>query len=190
MPFWYIGSMVWNSPSYSLSTLSCCGCRSAPRWKPRRTVPGCWGVLVAAFTAAAWGTPSAVVSLVAGVLLALSILMSLALLVPISRRARSWTAEEHPADWREQQQRWDRLHHVRVAIINHGLRARTGRDSGTLTAHYRAVGDRDLLSGSGLSTTVARGTGDLQRHVASRIRTGRFSRVAFFVSHSLSVNRH
>jgi hypothetical protein len=29
----------------------------------------------------------------------------------------TWTAEAHPADWREQQQRWDRLHHLRVAII-------------------------------------------------------------------------
>lgn len=26
-------------------------------------------------------------------------------------------AENHPDDWREQQQRWDRLHYARVAII-------------------------------------------------------------------------
>ena len=28
-----------------------------------------------------------------------------------------WTADHHPADWREQLQRWDRLHYPRVAII-------------------------------------------------------------------------
>jgi hypothetical protein len=74
-------------------------------------------VLIAVFTAAAWGTQAAAVSLVAGALLALSVVLSLALLVPISKGARTWTAEEHPADWREQQQRWDRLHYARVAII-------------------------------------------------------------------------
>jgi hypothetical protein len=31
--------------------------------------------------------------------------------------AATWTADDHPGDWREQQQRWDRLHYVRVAII-------------------------------------------------------------------------
>jgi hypothetical protein len=32
------------------------------------------------------------------------------------RRPRG-TADDHPDDWREQQQRWDRLHYARVAII-------------------------------------------------------------------------
>ena len=36
---------------------------------------------------------------------------------PINNRSRTWTAEHHPADWREQQQRWDRLHYIRVAVI-------------------------------------------------------------------------
>jgi hypothetical protein len=43
--------------------------------------------------------------------------MSVALLVPIASRSATWTADDHPGDWREQQQRWDRLHYARVAII-------------------------------------------------------------------------
>jgi len=31
--------------------------------------------------------------------------------------AATWTADDHPGDWREQQQRWDRLHYAGVAII-------------------------------------------------------------------------
>ena len=44
-----------------------------------------------------------------------------ALLVPIANRSATWTADHHPADWREQQQRWDRLHYARVAIIVAGF---------------------------------------------------------------------
>jgi hypothetical protein len=29
----------------------------------------------------------------------------------------TWTANDHPDDYREQTQRWDRLHYARVAII-------------------------------------------------------------------------
>ena len=47
--------------------------------------------------------------------------MSVALLVPINNRSATWTADDHPADWREQQQRWDRLHYARVAIIVAGF---------------------------------------------------------------------
>jgi hypothetical protein len=43
--------------------------------------------------------------------------MSIALLVPINNRSKTWTAESHPDDWREQQQRWDKLHYARVTII-------------------------------------------------------------------------
>ncbi|GAB2733132.1 anthrone oxygenase family protein [Arthrobacter bambusae] len=74
-------------------------------------------VLIAALTAVTWGTPTAALSLVAAALLAVSIIMSVALLVPINNRSVTWTADDHPADWREQQQRWDRLHYARVAII-------------------------------------------------------------------------
>ena len=42
--------------------------------------------------------------------------MSVALLVPINKRAVTWTANDHPADYRAQQRRWDRLHYARVAM--------------------------------------------------------------------------
>ncbi len=54
---------------------------------------------------------------IAGTLLVLSVLMSLVLLVPINNRGRTWTPENRPADWKEQMKRWDRYHHVRVAVI-------------------------------------------------------------------------
>jgi hypothetical protein len=74
-------------------------------------------ILTAVLTAVAWGTPAASSALVAGLLLAVSVVMSVALLVPINNRSRTWTAEDHPDDWREQHRRWDRLHVGRVAII-------------------------------------------------------------------------
>ncbi len=74
-------------------------------------------ILTAALVALTWGTPTASAALVAAVLLALTVIMSVALLVPINDRSKTWTAESHPADWREQQQRWDRLHYGRVALL-------------------------------------------------------------------------
>ncbi|GAB1818725.1 anthrone oxygenase family protein [Herbidospora sp. RD11066] len=74
-------------------------------------------ILTAALAAVTWGTATATTALVAAVLLALSVVMSIVLLVPINNRSKTWTADDHPADWREQHQRWDRLHYVRVAII-------------------------------------------------------------------------
>ncbi|GAA4869760.1 DUF1772 domain-containing protein [Actinomycetospora straminea] len=74
-------------------------------------------VLTAALAAATWGTPAAATALVAGLLLAVSVVLSIALLVPINNRSRTWTAEHHPDDWREQHRRWDRLHLGRVALI-------------------------------------------------------------------------
>ncbi|MZD04173.1 DUF1772 domain-containing protein [Streptomyces sp. SID5785] len=53
----------------------------------------------------------------AGGLLALSVVMSLLLLVPINNRGKTWTPENRPADWKEQSNRWDRYHYVRVAVI-------------------------------------------------------------------------
>lgn len=64
-----------------------------------------------------WGTATAIASLVGAVLLAISVLMSVLWLVPINDRAKHWTEEDHPADWRDLQQRWDALHYVRVAVI-------------------------------------------------------------------------
>jgi hypothetical protein len=74
-------------------------------------------ILTAALVVLTWGTTTATTALIAAVLLAVSVVMSVALLVPINNRSKTWTADEHPDDWREQQQRWDRLHYGRVAII-------------------------------------------------------------------------
>jgi hypothetical protein len=46
-----------------------------------------------------------------------SVIMSLLLLVPINNRGKTWTVENRPEDWKEQMNRWDRYHYVRVAII-------------------------------------------------------------------------
>src|SRR5689334_22047416 len=54
---------------------------------------------------------------IAAGLLVVSIVMSIALLVPINNRSKTWTPATVPADWREQIGRWDRLHVVRVAVI-------------------------------------------------------------------------
>jgi uncharacterized membrane protein len=64
-----------------------------------------------------WGKPTAGAAIAAAALLALSVVMSVTLLVPINNRSATWTADNHPDDWREQHQRWDRLHYARVAII-------------------------------------------------------------------------
>ena len=54
---------------------------------------------------------------IAGALLLLSVVMSVLLLVPINNRSKTWDAGNRPADWKQQVQRWERLHHVRVAVI-------------------------------------------------------------------------
>lgn len=53
----------------------------------------------------------------AAALLVVSVVMSVTLLVPINNRSMTWTPETRPADWRQQQERWDRLHVVRLALI-------------------------------------------------------------------------
>lgn len=65
----------------------------------------------------AWGTLTTTLALIAAGLLAVSVIMSVLLLVPINNRSLAWTVEDHPEDWREQFRRWDRLHYVRLAII-------------------------------------------------------------------------
>ena len=54
---------------------------------------------------------------IAAALLILSVIMSLLLLVPINNRSKTWTPENRPADWKQQMNRWDRFHYVRVAVI-------------------------------------------------------------------------
>jgi hypothetical protein len=74
-------------------------------------------ILTAGLAAATWGAPAAGAAIAGPALLAVSIAMSVALLVPINNRSATWTADDHPDDWREHRQRWDRLHYARVAII-------------------------------------------------------------------------
>lgn len=54
---------------------------------------------------------------IAAALLILSVIMSLLLLVPINNRSKTWTTENLPEYWKEQINRWDRFHYVRVAVI-------------------------------------------------------------------------
>jgi hypothetical protein len=74
-------------------------------------------ILVAGLAAAGWGKPGAGAAVAAAALLVVSVVLSITLLVPINNRSITWTADHHPADWREQQRRWDRLHYLRVAIL-------------------------------------------------------------------------
>ncbi|MER5551929.1 DUF1772 domain-containing protein [Streptomyces sp. NPDC002793] len=73
--------------------------------------------LVAVWAIAGWHRAGAGLVVTAGVLLTLSVVMSLLLLVPINNRGKTWTAENRPDDWKEQMNRWDRFHYVRVAVI-------------------------------------------------------------------------
>ena len=74
-------------------------------------------LLTAWLAAAQWGGTAGDAAVAAAGLLIVSVVMSVTLLVPINNRTATWTADNHPADWREQHQRWDRLHYARVAVI-------------------------------------------------------------------------
>ncbi|MGW6415767.1 anthrone oxygenase family protein [Streptomyces sp. NPDC055055] len=74
-------------------------------------------VLAAVWAVAAWDEPGSGLVVIAAALLILSVLMSVLLLVPINNRSKTWTPETRPADWKDQQDRWDRYHYVRVAVI-------------------------------------------------------------------------
>ncbi|MEU6144586.1 DUF1772 domain-containing protein [Streptomyces sp. NPDC047081] len=74
-------------------------------------------VLSAIWAIAGWPDHGAgLVSTAAGLLI-VSVVMSVLLLVPINNRNRTWTPENRPADWKDQLNRWNRYHHVRVAVI-------------------------------------------------------------------------
>ncbi|EHN80284.1 hypothetical protein B9W64_36680 [Streptomyces sp. CS159] len=73
--------------------------------------------LGAVWAVAEWGHPGARLVVVAAALLMVSVIMSILLLVPINNRGKTWTPENRPADWKEQMNRWDRYHYVRVAVI-------------------------------------------------------------------------
>ncbi|MDX2563175.1 DUF1772 domain-containing protein [Streptomyces sp. TX20-6-3] len=74
-------------------------------------------VLVAVWAVAGWHHQGAGLVVTAGGLLILSVVMSILLLVPINNRNKTWTPDNRPADWKEQLQRWNRYHYVRVAVI-------------------------------------------------------------------------
>ncbi len=74
-------------------------------------------VLVAIWAIAGWDRQGAGLVVTAGALLMVSVIMSILLLVPINNQSKTWTPENRPADWKEQSNRWDRYHYVRVAVI-------------------------------------------------------------------------
>ncbi|MFG2503784.1 anthrone oxygenase family protein [Streptomyces sp. NPDC048441] len=74
-------------------------------------------VLVAVWAVAGWHHDGAGLVVTAGALLILSVVMSLLLLVPINNQNKTWTPDSRPADWKQQMNRWDRYHYVRVAVI-------------------------------------------------------------------------
>ncbi|MFJ6649857.1 anthrone oxygenase family protein [Streptomyces sp. NPDC091290] len=74
-------------------------------------------LLTALWAALAWNEDGSALLVVAGALLVVSVAMSILLLVPINNRGKTWTPENRPEDWKEQMNRWDRYHYVRVAVI-------------------------------------------------------------------------
>jgi uncharacterized membrane protein len=74
-------------------------------------------VLSAAWAITGWHHHGAGLVVIAAALLIVSVIMSVLLLVPINNRSKTWTVENRPEDWKEQTNRWDRLHYVRVAIL-------------------------------------------------------------------------
>ncbi len=74
-------------------------------------------VLAAVWAIAGWRHHGAGLVVTAAALLILSVIMSILLLVPINNRVKTWTSDNLPADWKQQMNRWDRFHYVRVAVI-------------------------------------------------------------------------
>ncbi|MDH6577864.1 DUF1772 domain-containing protein [Kitasatospora sp. MAP5-34] len=74
-------------------------------------------VLVTVWAIAGWHHHGTGLVVTAGALLIISVIMSLLLLVPINNQSKTWTPENRPEDWKEQTNRWDRFHYVRVAVL-------------------------------------------------------------------------
>ncbi|MGW6707700.1 anthrone oxygenase family protein [Streptomyces sp. NPDC054956] len=74
-------------------------------------------VLSAIWAFAGWHHEGTGLVVTAAGLLVVSVAMSVLLLVPINNRNKTWTPETRPADWKEQLQRWNRYHYLRVAVI-------------------------------------------------------------------------
>lgn len=74
-------------------------------------------VLSAAWAVAGWGRHGTGLVVTAAGLLIVSVVMSVLLLVPINNRNKTWTPENRPADWKQELDRWNRFHYVRVGVI-------------------------------------------------------------------------
>jgi uncharacterized membrane protein len=74
-------------------------------------------VLAAIWAVAGWHHHGTGLVVTAAALLIVSVVMSILLLVPINNQSKTWTPENRPADWKEQANRWDRYHYVRVAVL-------------------------------------------------------------------------
>lgn len=74
-------------------------------------------ILSAVWAVARWHDHGAGLVVAASALLILSVIMSILLLVPINNQNKTWTPENRPADWKQQLNRWNRYHYVRVAVI-------------------------------------------------------------------------
>ncbi len=74
-------------------------------------------ILSAVWAVAGWHHHGTGLVVIAAALLVVSVLMSILLLVPINNRGKTWTPENRPADWKEQLNRWNRYHYVRVGIL-------------------------------------------------------------------------
>jgi uncharacterized membrane protein len=74
-------------------------------------------VLAGIWAVAGWQHPGTGLVVTAGALLIVSVVMSILLLVPINNRGKTWSPDNRPADWKQQMSRWDRFHHVRVAVL-------------------------------------------------------------------------
>ncbi|MEV6015179.1 MULTISPECIES: DUF1772 domain-containing protein [unclassified Streptomyces] len=74
-------------------------------------------VLAAIWAAAGWHGHGAGLVVTAAGLLIVSVIMSILLLVPINNRNKTWTPDNRPADWKQQLDRWNRYHYVRVAVL-------------------------------------------------------------------------
>lgn len=85
--------------------------RVMPFWYVGSVVLGTlWGIQ-------AWGRPDAPAIVAAIALLVSSVVMSIALLVPINSRVARWSDGSVPPDWKQQVGRWHRFHYVRVGVI-------------------------------------------------------------------------
>ena len=74
-------------------------------------------VLAGIWAVAGWHHQGTGLVVAAGALLILSVIMSILLLVPINNRNKTWTPDNRPADWKQQLNRWNRYHYVRVAVL-------------------------------------------------------------------------